>query len=241
MTSLTNENAGSIRASSLKGLKAPVSLRSPPTPKMTGTVNALVPLSLLEAVRSIDTPEGDDVEYVQEHRNKRLGLSDTVIAQIRRYKDALKRNQPIAIHEATGITRLIGRRADAEGIFVRAGVIVATRMYEMISASKRRIIHLLPGFLARPLAFREIRKAAGRYLGASVRRVGASIVLGVPESVTIGSAPQAIGCTYYASALRELLRLLVSGGGMVDHVHCRDRGEDSCEWRAEWRSIRTSR
>src|SRR3954463_11677535 len=100
---------------------------------MPGTVNAIVPLSLLEAVRSVDIPEGDDidVEYVQEHRNKRLGLSDTVIAQIRRYKDAMKRNQAIAIHEASGIARLIGRRSDAEGIFVKAGTLVASRMYEM--------------------------------------------------------------------------------------------------------------
>src|SRR5439155_111568 len=88
-------------------------------------VNAIVPLSLLEAVRSVDIPEGGDeeVEYVQEHRNKRLGLSDTVIAQIRRYKDALKRNQQIPVHEASGIARLIGRRPDAEGIFTRAGTI----------------------------------------------------------------------------------------------------------------------
>ena len=88
---------------------------------MAGTVNAIVPLSLLEAVRSVDIPVGDDidVEYVQEHRNKRLGLSETVIAQIRRYKEALKRNQLIAIDEAVGIARLIGRRPDAEQIFTR--------------------------------------------------------------------------------------------------------------------------
>lgn len=206
---------------------------------MPGTVNAIVPLSLLEAVRSVDIPEGDDVEYVQEHRNKRLGLSDTVIAQIRRYKDAMKRNQPIAIHEASGIARLIGRRADAEGIFVRAGTLVAGRMYLMISPTTRQIIHLLPGFLARPLAFRQLRKAAEKYFGATVRRVGASIVFGVKESVTFGTAPKAIGCLYYESALREMLKLLVNGGGMIDHVHCRERGEDTCEWRAEWRAVRT--
>ena len=98
---------------------------------MAGTVNAIVPLSLLEAVRSVDIPVGDDVdvEYVQEHRNKRLGLSDTVIAQIRRYKDAMERNQQIAIHEAAAIARLIGRRSDAEGIFTRAGSIFANRVY----------------------------------------------------------------------------------------------------------------
>ncbi|MDQ6690569.1 MAG: hypothetical protein M3Z18_08675 [Gemmatimonadota bacterium] len=209
---------------------------------MTGTVNAIVPLSLLEAVRSVDIPEGDDVdvEYVQEHRNKRLGLSDTVIAQIRRYKDAMKQNQAIALQEASGIARLIGRRPDAENIFVRAGNIVANRMYELISTTRRQIIHLLPGFLARPLAFRQLKKAGEKYLGASVRRVGASIVVGVKESVTFESAGKGIGCLYYESALRQMLKLLVNGGGMIDHVHCRERGEDICEWRAEWRAIKAS-
>ena len=211
---------------------------------MAGSINALVPLSLLEAVRSIDIPEGggeDDVEYVQEHRNKRLGLSDTVIAQIRRYKDAMKRNQSIAIHEATGIARLIGRRPDAEEIFVRAGTLVANRMYEMISPTTRQTIRFLPGFLARPLTFRQLRKLGGKYFGAEVRRVGSSIVVGVKESVTAGSAPKGAGCRYYESAIREMLRLLVNGGGMIDHVHCRDRGEELCEWRAEWRAVKAAK
>lgn len=209
---------------------------------MTGTVNAIVPLSLLEAVRSVDIPEGEDidVEYVQEHRNKRLGLSDTVIAQIRRYKDAMKRNQAIAVHEASGISRLIGRRPDAESIFTRAGTIVANRIYQLISATRRQVIHLLPAFLARPLAFRQVKRAGEKYLGASVRRVGASIVVGVKESVTFETAPKGIGCLYYESALRELLKLLVNGGGMIDHVHCRERGEDICEWRAEWRAVKAT-
>src|SRR3981081_527721 len=207
---------------------------------MPGTVNAIIPLSLLEAVRSVDIPEGDDidVEYVQEHRNKRLGLSDTVIAQIRRYKDAMKRNQPIAIHEATGISRLIGRLPDAESIFPRAGTIVANRIAQPNPATRRQIIHLLPGFLARPLAFRQVKRAGEKYLGASVRRVGSSIVLGVKESVTHETAPKGIGCLYYESALRELLKLLVNGGGMIDHVHCRERGEELCEGRAEWRAVK---
>jgi len=209
---------------------------------MAGFVNALVPLSLLEAVRNIDIPEGDDVEveYVQEHRNKRLGLSDTVIAQIRRYKDAMKRNQPIALHEAVGIARLIGRRGDAGEIFVRAGTLLATRMYAMISASTRQIIHILPRFVARPLALRQLRKAGAKYFGADVRHVGASIVVSVRESVTAGGAAKSAGCTYYESAVREMLRLLVNGGGMIDHVHCLDRGEGHCEWRAEWRAVKKS-
>ena len=141
---------------------------------------------------------------------------------------------------AARIARLIGRRSDAEGIFTRAGTIFANRVYEMISGTTRQIIHLLPGFLARPLAFRQVKKAGEKYLGASVRRVGASIVLSVKESVTYETAPRGIGCLYYESALREMLKLLVNGGGMIDHVHCRERGEDTCEWRAEWRAVKGS-
>lgn len=210
---------------------------------MPGFVNALVPLTLLEAVRSVDIPEGDDVEveYVQEHRNKRLGLSETVIAQIARYKEAMKRGQPIAVNEPVGIARLIARRADANEIFVRAGTLLATRMYKMIPSSTRQIIHLLPGFVVRPLAFRQLRKAGAKYFAADVRRVGASIVVAVKEPVTAGGTPKGSGCVYYESAVREMLRLLVNGGGMVDHVHCLDRGEDVCEWRAEWRAVKAKK
>jgi len=110
---------------------------------MPPTVNARVPLSLLEAVRRIDTPESDpDTEYVQELRNKRLGLSDTVYQQIRRYSDAAKRGQMIPYAEATGLATLIGRRPDAEALFVSAGQILANDVYSTISLARRRIIRV---------------------------------------------------------------------------------------------------
>ena len=64
---------------------------------MLATVDALLPLSLLEAVRDVDTPEGAaETEFVDELRNKRLGLSDTVYSQIKRYTEAVRRNQRTA-------------------------------------------------------------------------------------------------------------------------------------------------
>src|SRR6476646_2218992 len=131
---------------------------------MPDTVHVLLPLSLLEAIRSVDTPEGDDIEYVQELRNKRLGLSDTVHAQIRRYGDALRRSQPISALEATSLATLIGRRSDAETIFRNAGRAVAKRMYERVPRATRRMTHVFPAFLARPIAFRRMRSAFSRYL-----------------------------------------------------------------------------
>jgi predicted hydrocarbon binding protein len=63
------------------------------------------------------------------------------------------------------------------------------------------------------------------------------VLLDVPVSVTIDSAPKSIGCAYYEAGLAELLRLLINGGGAVDHVRCIARGEGTCSWRAEWRAL----
>src|SRR4030095_6758935 len=84
--------------------------------RMLATVDALLPLSLLEAVRDVDTPEELDSEFVDELRNKRLGLRDTVYLQIKRYADAVRRKQRTAYDEAVALARLIGRRPDAESV-----------------------------------------------------------------------------------------------------------------------------
>ena len=208
---------------------------------MPPTVHARVPLSLLEAIRDVDSPGGEvETEYVQELRNKRLGLSDTVYAQIRRYSDAVKRNQAIAVTEATGLATLIGRRADAEDIFIAAGRRLAESVYLTISPAMRRTILLVPGFLSRPLALRQLKKLAGRFFNASIRRMGGSVIFAAHDSVSVDCAPGSTGCLYYESALRELLRLMVRGGGPVEHVRCASRGEGACEWRADWRLTRNA-
>lgn len=207
---------------------------------MPPTVNARVPLSLLEAVRRIDTPESDpDTEYVQELRNKRLGLSDTVYQQIRRYTDAVKRGQMIPYAEATGLATLIGRRPDAEMLFVSAGKILATDVYDSISLARRRTIRILPALVGRPLALGQIRQLATKFFGGTLERTGGFLALRVTDSVTVDGATNAVGCAYYASALREMLRLLIHGGGSIDHVQCLQRGDQQCEWRAEWHNLKS--
>jgi len=99
------------------------------------------------------------------------------------------------------------------------------------------MMRLLPSAVARPLAFRHARKIATRYLGGNARRVGSFLLVDVSRSVTLGTAPGAIGCTYYEASLRELLALLVGSIGAVEHVRCEGRGEGGCEWRADWRSF----
>src|SRR3712207_7367633 len=74
---------------------------------MLAAVDALLPLSLLEAVREADTPDQEelDAELVDELRNKRLGLSETVYAQIKRNTDAIRRRQRVAPEETLALDR----------------------------------------------------------------------------------------------------------------------------------------
>jgi len=204
---------------------------------MPPPVNARIPLSLLEAIRRIDTPEGEpDTEYVQELRNKRLGLSDTVCLQIRRYADAVKRGQKIPHAEVSGLGTLIGRRPDAGELFVSAGGILAQEVYKSISPTRRKIIGVIPGPAARILAVRQLKAIAGRFFGGTVKRTGSSLTLRIPDSVTVHSPAKSVGCVFYESALRELMRLLVNAAGLVEHPLCSARGDAICEWHAEWRT-----
>lgn len=205
---------------------------------MLATVDALLPLSLLEAVRNVDTPSDQfDAEYVDELRNKRLGLSDTVYAQIKRHNESVRKGQRTGQDEAIALAKLIGRRPDAEAVFRAAGRHMAREAYRTLSPFTRKMMRLLPSALARPLAFRRAKKIAARYLNGNVRRVGSFLLFEVPRSITIGAAPGSLGCTYYESTLRELVLLLIGSIGAVEHVRCFARGEGSCEWRADWRSF----
>src|SRR5436190_5265335 len=205
---------------------------------MLANVDALLPLSLLEAVRNVDTPSDQtDTEYVDELRNKRLGLSDTVYAQIKRHTEAARRHHRISQDEAIALAKLIGRRPDAETVFRAAGKYMALQSYRTISPVTRTMMRLLPSAMSRPLAYRRARKIAGRYLNGNLRRVGSFLLLDVPRSITLGTAPGIVGCPYYESSRRELLVLLIGTIGVVEHVRCSGRGEGTCEWRADWRSF----
>lgn len=205
---------------------------------MPESVDSLLPLSFLEAVRYVDTPVEDfEAELVSDLRNKRLGLSDTVYNQIKRFTDSVKRGERTASDEAVGLAKLLGRRADAEAVFRSAGRHLAGEAYRTLGAIRRRIMLILPTVFARPLALASTRRLSKRYFAGRISRVGAFVYLEVDHPVSLDAAPRSIGCTYYEAGLKELLRLMVNSVGAVDHVRCQSRGEGSCQWRAEWKQI----
>ena len=200
------------------------------------TIHAQVPLSLLEAVRAVDRPdEGHETEYVPELRNKRLGLSDTVLAQIRRYADAVRRGHGIDRDEGAAIARLLSRRPDAEVVFRAAGRHVARASFSTLSPITRGMLVSFPGLFTRPVALRRLRRLAERYLAGRVKRVGGYVYLAVKDAVVADNEDGDVGAVFYESALREYVALLVGGSGAVDLTQPGAK-RDHYEWRAEWRA-----
>lgn len=198
---------------------------------MSTTVDARLPLSLLEAVRVVDTPEGNvEAEYIEELRTKRLGLSDTVYAQIKRYSEAVRRNERTVRDEAAALARLIGRRTDAHRVFDSAGSLLAREAVDTVSAARRVAIRRLPGMLARPMALTSVRRLAKRYLDARLERVGSTVILSVSDPVTIEGSAIA-GFAFYASAFSTMLEELTGVPAVVTRI---DGPEPGQRWKASW-------
>lgn len=132
-------------------------------------VDPLVPLTLLETVRDLDRPVGAaEAEYVPELLNKRLGMTDTVFAQIRRYATAVERGERVRNDEVAALSRLLARRPDASVVFQTAGERIATVAYQRLSSVRRGMIRYSPRFIARPIARRQARRIENRYFRAPV-------------------------------------------------------------------------
>lgn len=201
-----------------------------------GPLDARLPLALLEAVKAIDTPAAElDADFVHELRNKRLGLSETVLQQIRRYNDAVRTGQRVSFDDVLALARLIGRRPDADLAFREAGRRWARAFVETVSGPRRGAARTLPALLARPIALGALRRLARRFMEGTLVRQGSTLLLDVASPVSADAAPRGAGCGLYEAAFREALLTLADADGAVDHVMCRARGDSRCQWRAEWR------
>ena len=224
-------------SSLIDGRPARATVLAEPTLSLSGDpLDARLPLALLEAVKAIDTPEEElDTELVHELRNKRLGLSDTVYQQIRRYSDAVRSRQRVAFDEVLALARLIGRRPDADLAFREAGRRWARSYVGTVSGLQRIAARSLPSLIGRPIALRLLRKLSRRYLDGVLVRQGSALLLDVASPLSADAGPRAAGCGLYEAAFREALLLLADTDGAIEHVMCRSRGDRHCQWRAEWR------
>ncbi len=196
--------------------------------------HSILPLAVLEAMRHLDSPRDDEAaEYVDELLTKRLGLSETVAAQIGRYQLAMQRDQEVSGAELEQILRLVSRRTDATLVFADGGRRAARLAVGRLAPSTRWAARHLPGFLRRAMGYRAARRCAGDVFGARLARDGAGASVTLAHAAPVRATPDGAACAFYAAAFAELLRQLVVDfdGGML-HPSCRARGDASCEWRS---------
>ena len=194
--------------------------------------HSILPLSLLEAMRNLDSPSDEEVaEYVDELLKKRLGLSDTVAAQIGRYETVVRRDGLVSAGELEQILRLVSRRNDAALVFADGGRRAARRAMRRLALPTRWASRHLPRVVRRRIGFRGARQAAREVFDALLAREGAHAVATLEPDVAILATPDGASCAFYAAGFLELLRQLSDFEGAMVHERCRARGDERCEWR----------
>jgi bacteriochlorophyll 4-vinyl reductase len=202
--------------------------------------HSILPLAVLEAMRHLDSPRDEEAaEYVDELLKKRLGLSDTVAAQIARYELAVQRDQDVGGEELEQILRLVGRRTDASLVFADGGRRAARRAMTRLSAPTRWAARRLPRFMRRLVGYRAARRCAADVFAASLSREGRAVTVAIGSPASIRATPDGAACAFYAAAFAELLRELVDFDGGMLHPTCGARGAARCEWRTTGAPERT--
>ncbi len=194
-------------------------------------IPAFIPLSLLEAIRNLDTPVEDGLDELSpEIVSKRLGLSPTVAAQIERYGAARERDGAVGGDEAVSVFRLVGRRPDAGLVFADAGRRAAR--YAARTAPARALMRVAPGGVGRRIATRAAGRVARDAFAAELRAPATGIEVRMADPLSVAAWPAGEACGFYAAAFVELLRTLTGFEGTMRHETCRGRGDAACLWRA---------
>jgi hypothetical protein len=196
------------------------------------TVPALIPLSLLEALRNLDTPVEDGLEELaDEIAVRRLGLSPTVAAQIQRYRQTAERRGAVDQEEIVSVLRLVGRRSDAPLVFADAGRRAARYAARGRGRSSRTLARMSPGRLAHRLAMRSAARLARTVFGGELQTRSSSVEITMGNPLSIIALPGGEACLFYGSAYLELLRGLTGFEDALMHEGCRSRGDTACLWR----------
>jgi hypothetical protein len=197
------------------------------------TIHSLVPLSLLEAIRNLDTPLDDGLnELAGETVSKRLGLSTTVAQQIERYRESAERNGEVPADEAISVFRLVGRRPDATLVYSDAGRRAARYAARTAGVGTKMLLGVSPKPLRRRLGARAAAKVARRLLGIDLDLSTGTPRVRLSESLATQAGFPGTGCYFYSAVFAELLRVASGFEGAMLHERCHARGDDHCSWRA---------
>ena len=196
-----------------------------------GRLSPGIALVLLESLRDVDTPSEvleDEAFHISLPR--RLGLSDVIDGQMRRYAEMSRRRRQLEASEFVDLLRLIARRPDARLVFEAAGDRLGSEYAARTPKAASLARRLAPAGIRRRALLRHLRRVAASLSPGSTIRLdrtdpSVSVARCLPASAdTSGSACCIITAAFAACAEG------LGEATPVRHPTCESRGDESCRW-----------
>lgn len=199
------------------------------------SIAPVFPLLLLETMRDMDRPEEVlEDEDLSISLPRRLGLSDVVGVQIRRFQEEMRQRRLQSAGQITDLLRLVVRRPDAEPIFHEAGRRVARHYWQQRSKAMRGVLRVMPNPIPRIAAHRAARRMFRQLVGDSRLTISRwPVELQIERSLTAEADPRGAACAFYAGAFAELMEIYTNRTYRVKHPECETKGASRCKWVVE--------
>ena len=189
-------------------------------------VSSLVALTLLETIRAQDRPE----EILQDEdptitMPRRLGLSDVIHTQIRRYSEEVRRRQRVSESEIGDLFRLVVRRPDARRVFFLVGQELSER------DRRRQRGARLKSRIGRLLARRRVKKRLKTLFGRRVGTFGhGPFCLEGSDLLFAREVSGGEACELVSGLCHGILEGHKHDSVTVVHETCQGRGDEQCRW-----------
>jgi hypothetical protein len=197
----------------------------------SGSVAAILPLFLLEAVHAHDRP--DEIledEDLTVSLPRRLGLTGVIDTQKRRYESAVKSGKKVPLEEFASLVRLVLKRPDAEAILRDTGHRMANHHFRRVPESYIKLLRALPHRLLVSRWVRAARRLLLQMGGADVEGTARPLAFKLHPAPLAMLEPAGTTCVMYGAALEQLAELYSTNRPAVTHSHCAAQSGDVCEW-----------
>jgi hypothetical protein len=187
----------------------------------------MVALSLLEVLRERDLPsEILGSEDPSQTMPRRLGLTEAVELQIRRYREEVRRRGRISDEEVRDLFGLVLRRPDSEEVLFQAGEMLARK-----GVPSRGLRRVLPTRLRYALARRFIRRRLRSLFGRSIGGFAhGRFTLEARDHFFLEMDPGGEACALFSGFAQTILSRYLSFPVKVSHSLCEARKDALCRW-----------
>ncbi len=184
-------------------------------------------LALLEVIRTRDLPtEVLASEDPTQTMPRRLGLSEAVEHQIRRYREEVRHRGRISDDQARDLFRLVLRRPDAEEVFYQVGELLAGKDVPG-KGVKRFYPRKALLALARRQVRRRLRSLFGRELGGFAH---GPFTLEARGHFLLDMDPGGDACALVAGLSATILSRYLRRPVGVSHASCQALKGELCRW-----------